>query len=75
MEFVMPKLGHLMEEATIVKWFISEGNKVEKGEIILQVETDKSVLDIESDKSEIITKIYHQDGDVVPVLEKIADIS
>jgi pyruvate/2-oxoglutarate dehydrogenase complex dihydrolipoamide acyltransferase (E2) component len=75
MEFLMPKLDHLSEDAIVTKWLKSEGDAVQKGEVILQVETNKALLDVEADRSGILTKIYHFDGDTVPVLEKIADIS
>lgn len=71
----MPKLDHLSEEAVIVKWLKSEGDAVAKGEVILQVETNKAVLDVEADRSGVLTKIYHLEGDEVPVLTPIADIT
>ena len=74
MDFNMPKLGHVMESGTIVKWLKREGESVEKGEVILLIETDKCQLDVESDKSGIIAKIYYEEGDDVPVLQPIADI-
>ena len=75
MDFVMPKLDHLSEEATIVEWLKAEGDPVEKGEIILRVETNKAELEVESDRSGVLTKIYHGDGEEVPVLTPIADIT
>ena len=75
MDFLMPKLDHLSEEATISQWLKSEGDTVEKGEIILQVETGKCTLDATADMSGVLTKIYCKEGDTVPVLSPIADIS
>ncbi len=46
MDFVMPKMDHLSEEATIVEWLKAEGDPVEKGEILLRVETNKAELEV-----------------------------
>ena len=47
-EIVMPKLGETMEEGTITKWLIEEGQAIKKGDIIMEVETDKVTLEVES---------------------------
>ncbi|MEJ2559915.1 MAG: biotin/lipoyl-binding protein, partial [Anaerolineae bacterium] len=39
----MPKLGLTMEEGTVVHWLVAEGDQVEKGQALLEVETDKVV--------------------------------
>lgn len=72
--FMMPKLGHLMEQGTITAWLKKEGEPVEKGEVILQVETDKSVLDVESGFSGTLVKIFAEEGEAIPVNEPIAEI-
>lgn len=74
MEFLMPKLGHLMEEGTISGWLKKQGDRVEKGDVILMVETDKSVLDVESNLSGTLVKILADEGDIVPVNQPIAII-
>ncbi|MBI2176852.1 MAG: 2-oxo acid dehydrogenase subunit E2, partial [Candidatus Tectomicrobia bacterium] len=43
----MPKLGLTMEQGTILKWMKPEGAPVEKGEIILQIQTDKVEYEVE----------------------------
>ena len=75
MDFLMPKLDHLSETATITKWLKAEGDRVEKGEVILEAETGKSILEVVADASGMLTKFYHNEGDEVPVLQPIADIS
>ena len=49
----MPKLGLTMEEGTILKWIKSEGEEVEKGEMILQIQTDKVEYEVESDSKRV----------------------
>ena len=44
----VPQLTETMEEATIVKWLKAAGDKVEKKDILYQIETDKSTMDVES---------------------------
>lgn len=73
-EFKMPKMDHLSEESTVVKWLKKEGEKVDKGELILTVETGKAVLDVESPLTGTITKIVVEEGTEVPIGTVIAHI-
>lgn len=73
-EFTMPKLGHLMEEGIIAGWNKKEGDRVEKGELLLNVETDKAVIDVESNVSGVIKKIIVPAGETVAVNAPIAII-
>jgi pyruvate/2-oxoglutarate dehydrogenase complex dihydrolipoamide acyltransferase (E2) component len=73
-EFTMPKLGHLMEEGTVVSWKKTIGDKVEKGEIILEVEMDKATAEVESNLSGTLTKILVEQDKTVPVGEPLAII-
>jgi pyruvate dehydrogenase E2 component (dihydrolipoamide acetyltransferase) len=71
---VLPKLGQTVEEATIVKWHKKTGDKVKKGEVICEIETDKAVLEVESFYEGILLKELLQEGDTVPVGTVIAFI-
>lgn len=73
-EFVMPKLGMTMEEGTITKWLKKEGDKVEKGEPIVEIMTDKVNMEVESPYDGTLLKIVAKEGDVVPILQPIAII-
>ena len=73
-EFVMPKLGMTMEEGTITKWIKKEGDRVEKGEPIVEVMTDKVNMEVESPYEGILLKIVAKEGEVVPILKPIAII-
>jgi pyruvate dehydrogenase E2 component (dihydrolipoamide acetyltransferase) len=73
-EFVMPKLGMTMEEGTVTKWLKKEGDKVTKGEPIVEVMTDKVNMEVESPYDGTLLKIVAQEGEVVPILKPIAII-
>lgn len=73
-EIIMPKAGIDMTEGQIVKWLKKEGDKVEVGEIILEIMTDKTTMEIEAEASGYILKILHQEGDTVPITEVLAYI-
>ena len=66
-EFTMPKLGHLMEEATVVSWKKIAGDSVEKGEIILEIEAEKGILEAECSLSGTLCEILVAEGQTVPV--------
>ena len=66
-EFTMPKLGHLMEEATVVSWKKTAGDSVEKGEIILEIEAEKGILEAECSLSGTLCEILVAEGQTVPV--------
>ena len=64
--FAMPKLGMDMEEGAIAKWLKAEGDTVEKGEPIAEIETDKSTVEVESPTSGTVLKLLIAEGDEVP---------
>ena len=64
--FLMPKLGMDMEEGAIAKWLKAEGDKIEKGEPIAEIETDKSTVEVESPTSGTVLKLLIAEGDEVP---------
>ena len=66
-EIVMPKLGETMEEGTITKWLIEEGQAIKKGDLIMEVETDKVTLEVESLVEGDLLKIVVDEGTVVPI--------
>lgn len=73
-EVIMPKLGLTMEEGTIIRWLKGEGEEVEKGESLLEVQTDKVVMEVEAPASGTLGKILTPEGDTVPVVQVIAYI-
>lgn len=74
-EVVMPKLGLTMVEGVIQRWLKSEGDFVNEGEEILEIETDKYSANVEAPSSGILHKIlFHEQGTIVPCSETIAYI-
>ena len=74
-EIVIPKLGETIKEATIDKWRKKEGDKVTKGEVLIEITTDKAVLEVESFHDGFLKKIFKKEGDKVPVLSVIGYIA
>jgi pyruvate dehydrogenase E2 component (dihydrolipoamide acetyltransferase) len=72
---VMPMLGWTMKEGTIVTWLKKEGEGVEKGEPLLEVETGKVLKDIESPGTGILRIILIPEESTVPVTEILAIIA
>ncbi len=66
-EFVMPTLGSDMTEGTLVEWKKKVGDRVTKGEIIAEVDTEKSAIEVESFYTGIIQQLITQPGETVPV--------
>ncbi len=72
-EVKLPRLGQGMESGTVRKWLKSEGDTVEKGEPLFEVDTDKVTQEVESDFSGVLLKIALQEGEA-PVGQTIAYI-
>jgi pyruvate dehydrogenase E2 component (dihydrolipoamide acetyltransferase) len=71
-EIYIPKLGQTMEEVTFLNWLVKDGDTIEKGQAILDVETDKAVFPVESNAAGIVHLGPFQAGQVIPVLTVIA---
>ncbi|NBC66891.1 MAG: pyruvate dehydrogenase complex dihydrolipoamide acetyltransferase [Bacteroidetes bacterium] len=63
----MPKLSDTMEEGVIASWNVQEGDKVESGDVIAEVETDKATMEVEVFDAGTILKILVNEGDAVPL--------
>src|SRR5690349_9050799 len=70
-EVKLPRLGQGMESGTIVRWLKSEGDKVEKGEPLYELDTDKVTQEVEADADGVLLKIAIREGEV-PVGQTIA---
>lgn len=71
----MPKLGFDMAEGTLVRWVISEGDKVVKGAILAEIETDKATVEVESPYDGVVVRHIVPQGEIVPVNTPIAVIA
>jgi pyruvate dehydrogenase E2 component (dihydrolipoamide acetyltransferase) len=63
-EIKLPRLGQGMESGTIVRWLKSEGQPVEKGEPLYELDTDKVTQEVEADASGVLLRIAVQEGEV-----------
>src|SRR3712207_4622987 len=70
----MPKMGDAMEEGTLLKWLVSEGDEVSEGDSIAEIETDKLTMELEAEDSGTLAQITAQEGQDVPVGDSIAFI-
>ncbi len=66
-EVIMPQMGFDMTEGTLVRWIKAEGDSVDRGDAIAEVETDKAVVEIEAYASGLLKKTYVGEGTTVPV--------
>jgi len=71
----MPKLGFDMAEGTLVKWVKSEQDKVEKGEVLAEIETDKATVEVESSYTGVLHKHLAEEGEALPIGSPIAVIA
>jgi pyruvate dehydrogenase E2 component (dihydrolipoamide acetyltransferase) len=71
----MPKLGFDMQEGTLVRWVKLEGDEVNKGDVLAEIETDKATVEVESGFSGAVARHLVNQGDVVPVGTAIAIIA
>lgn len=68
----MPKLSDTMTEGTLVSWKKAEGDTVEVGDIIAEIETDKATMEMEAFDDGIFAKIYIQEGGKAPIGDLLA---
>src|SRR3712207_1191993 len=73
-DVTMPRLSDSMEEGTILKWLVSEGDEVEKGQEIVEIETDKANMTYEADTAGTIIELVAGEGDTLDLGEVIARI-
>jgi len=73
-EVFIPKLGQTVEEVTLVRWLVADGARVEQGDGVLEVETDKALFTVESSARGYVHIGPYQEGAIVPVLTVVATI-
>jgi len=72
---ILPKLGLTMDEGRLIAWHKKVGDRVEKGEVLFEVETDKANLEIEASVSGVVRRILLPENASAPVATVIALIS
>src|SRR5687767_14139783 len=71
---VVPQLGESVVEARVARWLKKEGDRVETGEPVVELETEKIDLEVGADHGGVITSIKHKEGDDVKVGELLATV-
>ena len=71
-DITMPKLSDTMNEGTLVKWLKKTGDKIEIGDILAEVETDKATMEMEAFEEGTLTEILVPEGGIVKVGERLA---
>jgi pyruvate/2-oxoglutarate dehydrogenase complex dihydrolipoamide acyltransferase (E2) component len=74
-DIVIPQVGEAVSELTIVKWLKAAGDRVEEGEFLFELDTEKSVMEIESVYSGTLTRIIAEAGEKVSPLQVVARIT
>ncbi len=72
--FKFPDIGEGLEEGIILEWKVKKGQRIEAGDILVVMETDKVAAEIPSPRSGIITQLFGKEGDVVKVGEALVEI-
>jgi pyruvate dehydrogenase E2 component (dihydrolipoamide acetyltransferase) len=70
-EITMPRLSDTMESGTVIKWNVKEGDSVEPGDVLADIETDKATMELQAFEEGTVAKIILQEGESVPVGETI----
>ena len=73
-DVTMPRLSDTMEEGKILRWLKREGDRVEAGELLVEVETDKADMEVESSASGVLKQLKLAEGETAPVGAVIAVI-
>lgn len=68
----MPKLGYDMENGKVGGWLKKVGDQISRGDVIAEIETDKSTVEMEATASGTLVEVVHDAGAEVPVGETIA---
>jgi pyruvate dehydrogenase E2 component (dihydrolipoamide acetyltransferase) len=71
-EVRLPQYGMAMQEGTIVQWFKHEGDRVEAGELLAEIEAEKATEELAAPESGVLERILVPEGETVPVRELLA---
>lgn len=63
----MPRLSDTMQQGTVVKWNVKEGQKIKSGDVIADIETDKATMELQSFDDGVVAKLSAPEGQTIPV--------
>ncbi|WP_042224479.1 2-oxoglutarate dehydrogenase complex dihydrolipoyllysine-residue succinyltransferase [Oceanobacillus manasiensis] len=73
-EIKIPELAESITEGTIAEWLVKKGDKIEKGDPVVELETDKVNVEVNADYAGVVTEILREEGDDVEVGDVIAKV-
>jgi pyruvate dehydrogenase E2 component (dihydrolipoamide acetyltransferase) len=73
-DVTMPRLSDSMEEGTVLKWLVEQGGEVNRGEPLVEIETDKANMTYDADTDGVLVEVLAQEGDTLAIGEVIARI-
>jgi len=68
-KIIMPKNGMDMKEGVLIRWLVKVGDKIEKDDPVMEIETDKVTMESESPAGGTVLALYYEEGDRIPVLK------
>ena len=71
-DVLMPRLSDTMTEGILVQWLKQEGDQIQRGDVLAEVETDKATMEVEAYESGVLTRILAEPGSTVPIGQPIA---
>ena len=71
-EVILPRRGNTVETCLILEWKKNEGDSVQSGDVLVEVETDKAAFEVESPDDGVLLKTFYPVGEDVPVLSLLA---
>lgn len=74
-EIKVPAMGESITEGTVSRWLVKEGETVNQGDVLLELETDKVNIEISAEESGVLEKIVRQEGETVEIGETIGTLS
>lgn len=66
-EITMPRLSDTMEQGTVVRWHVAEGQRVASGDLLADIETDKATMELQSFDDGTVGRILAAEGETVPI--------
>ncbi|WP_440117977.1 2-oxoglutarate dehydrogenase complex dihydrolipoyllysine-residue succinyltransferase [Paenibacillus sp. QZ-Y1] len=74
-EIKVPAMGESITEGTVSKWLVKEGETVNQGDVLLELETDKVNIEISAEETGVLEKIIRQEGETVVIGETIGTLA
>jgi len=71
-KIILPRLGETMEQGIIVKWLINEGEHFKRGQILVEIESDKTTIELPALQEGKLKEILKKNGEVADIGETIA---